>query len=83
MKQEGQQIEAEHRRREILLAMAKGMLKMVALGLEHVVVFVFNLPPSTTGLCHLCHVLRAETVIGDKGIVINSGFTKSRGLWLL
>src|SRR5215831_12003119 len=46
------------------------MLKMVTLGLEHVVVFIFNLPPSTPGLCHLGHVLRTETVIGDKGIVI-------------
>ena len=70
MKQEGQQIEAEHRRREILLAVAKVMLKMVALGLEHVVIFVFNLPPSTTGVGHLGHVLCTETVIGDKGIVI-------------
>src|SRR5215813_829000 len=46
------------------------MLEMVPLGLEHVVVFVFNLPPSTTGLCHLGHVLHTKTVIGDKGIVI-------------
>src|SRR5437879_8520168 len=70
MKQEGQQIEAEHGRREILLAVAEVMFEMVALGLEHVVVFVFNLPPSTTGLCHLGYVRRTETVIGDKGVVI-------------
>ncbi len=70
MEQEGQQIETEHRRREILLAVAEVMFEMVALGLKHVVVFVFNFPPSTTGLCHLCHILRTETVIGDKGVVI-------------
>jgi hypothetical protein len=46
------------------------MFEMVAFGLEHVVIFIFNLPPSTTGVCHLCHVLRAEPVIGDKGVVI-------------
>src|SRR5688572_16446562 len=46
MEQEGQQIEAEHGRREILLAVAEVMLDMVAFGLQHVVVFVFNLPPS-------------------------------------
>src|SRR5687768_13698485 len=46
------------------------MLEMVALGFEHVVVFVFTLPPSTTGLCYLCHIVCTETVIGDKRIVI-------------
>src|SRR5919108_1129545 len=70
MGQESQQIEAEHRRREILLAMAEVMLEMVAFGLEDIVVFVFNLPPSTTGVGHLCHVLCAEPVIGDKGVVV-------------
>src|SRR5256885_4662075 len=70
MEQEGQQIEAEHCRREILLAVAEVMFEMVALGLEHVVVFVFNLPPSTPGLGHLGHVRHTETVIGDKGVVI-------------
>jgi hypothetical protein len=69
VEQEGSQIEAEHHRREILLAVAEVLLEMVALGLEHVVVFVFNLPPSTTGLCPLCHVLRTEPVIRDKGMV--------------
>src|SRR5215475_2831098 len=70
MEQEGQQSEAEHRRREILLAMAEVMLEMVAFGLEDVVVFVFNLPPSTTSLSHLGHVRHTETMIGDKGVVI-------------
>src|ERR671911_1522859 len=50
--------------------MTEVMLEMVALGFEHVVVFVFTFPPSATGLCHLCHVLCMETVIGDKGIVV-------------
>ena len=54
----------------MLFAVAEVMFEMVALGLEHVVVFVFNLPPSTTGLGHLGHVLCTETVIGDKSIVI-------------
>src|SRR5262249_52010010 len=69
MEQEGQQIEAEHRRREILLAMAEVMLEMVAFGLEDVVVFVFNLPPSTTSVGHLGHVRHTEMMIGDKGVV--------------
>ena len=70
VEQEGYQIEAEPRRRERLLAVAEVMLEMGALGLEHVVVFVCNLPPSPTGLCHLCHVLRTEPVMSDKGMVI-------------
>jgi hypothetical protein len=70
MQQERQQMEAKHRRRQILLAVANVMLKMVALGLEYVVIVVFNLPPSTTGLGHLDRMLCTETVIGDKGIVI-------------
>ena len=44
------------------------MLQMVARGLEHVVMFVCNLPPSPTGLGHLGHVLCTETVLGEKGI---------------
>jgi hypothetical protein len=44
--------------------MAEVMFEMVALGLEHVVVFVFTLPSSTTGLGHLGHVRGTETVIG-------------------
>src|SRR5262245_12159086 len=63
-------MEAEHRRRELWLAVTEVMLAMVAFGLKHVGIFVFNFPPSTTGLGHLCHVLRTETVIGNKGIVI-------------
>src|SRR5262245_15042456 len=31
---------------------------------------IFNLPPSTTSLRHLGHVRHTETVIGDKGVVI-------------
>ena len=39
MAQKGQQVEAEHQRRQILLAMPKVVLQMVPLGLEHVIVF--------------------------------------------
>lgn len=46
--------------------MAELMLEMIAFGLEHVVVFVFHLPPSTPGLGHLRHIFRAETVVGNK-----------------
>src|SRR5215510_7961649 len=56
MEQKGQQVEAEQKRRQILLAMPKVVLQMIALGLEHIVVFVFDLPPATTCLRHVHRV---------------------------
>ena len=72
VEQKGEQVEAEQKRREVPFAMPKVMLQMVAFGLEHVVVFVFTLPPPTTGLGHLRHVLRIQTVIGDNSTVVSS-----------
>ena len=46
--------------------MAEIMFAMGAFGLEHVVVVVCNLPPSTPGLGHLRHIFRPETVVGHK-----------------
>ena len=70
MEQERQQIEAQHRCRQISFTMAEVMLQVIALGLEHIVVLVLTLPPPATGLCHLCHVVRTDTVVGDKRVVI-------------
>ena len=42
--QEGQQVEGEQQRRQILLPMPEVVFQMVAFGLEDVVVFVFDLP---------------------------------------
>jgi hypothetical protein len=44
MEQKSKQAEIEQKRRQVLLTVSKVMLDMVALGLEHVVVFVFDLP---------------------------------------
>ena len=44
MEQKGEEVEAEQQRREVLRAMPKIVLQMVALGLEYVVVFLFDLP---------------------------------------
>ncbi len=46
VEQKGQQVEAEHKGCKVLLAMARVVLDMIPLGLEHVVVFVFNFPAS-------------------------------------
>ena len=69
MEQKGNQVKAEHYRREVLLAMPKVVCDMVALRLEHIVVFVFDLPPPTACLRYLCNVS-------------NSNFNLLRGLGL-
>ena len=40
MEQKGEEIETEHDRCEVLLAVAKIMLQMVPFGLKHIVIFV-------------------------------------------
>src|SRR3989442_9282621 len=70
MEQKGQQSEAEHKRRQIALAMTEVVLQMIALGFEHVVVFVFDLPTPPTRLCHCHHVIGCQAMIGDTAIMI-------------
>ena len=60
VEQKGQQVEAEHTGRHGLLAMTQVVLQMVTLGLEHVVGFVFDLPPPTTRLRNVHHVVIAR-----------------------
>ena len=43
---------------------------MVALGLEHVVIFVFDLPAPTARLRNVHDVVRRQAMIGDTAIVI-------------
>src|SRR5262245_26019887 len=50
--------------------MANIVRQMVPLGLEHVVMFVFDLPAPTACLGHGCDVVRAQAMIGDKAVVI-------------
>src|SRR5215510_14007310 len=70
MEQKGQEVETEQNRREVLLAMPKIVLQMVALGLEHVVIFVFDLPAPPTRLRHVYHVVRRQAMVADTAIVI-------------
>ena len=70
MEQKGQQVEAEQKRRQIPLAMTKVVLQVVPLGLEYIVVFMFDLPASTTRLCNRYHVVRCQAMIGDTAIVV-------------
>ena len=50
--------------------MAKIVLQMVPLGLQHIVIFVFDLPAPTAGLGDGCDVVRAQAMIGDKAVMI-------------
>src|SRR5712691_13481167 len=70
MEQKGEQVEAEHHRREVLLAMPKVVLHMVPFGLEHIVVFIFDLPPPTACLRYSRDVLCRNAVIGEKAVVV-------------
>ncbi len=51
MEQKRQQIERHQRRRQMVLPMPKVMLKMIALGFQHIVVLIFDLPAGTP-CCH-------------------------------
>jgi hypothetical protein len=70
MEQQGEQVEAEQNRCEVLLTMAKVVLQMVALGLQDVVIFVCDLPAPTTCLCDGRDVVRTQAMIGDTAVVI-------------
>ncbi len=50
--------------------MAEIMLQVIALGLEDVVVFVFDLPSPATRLGHIHDVVRRQAMIGDTAVVI-------------
>src|SRR5215831_5354714 len=70
MEQKGEEIETEHDRCEVLLAVTKIMLQMVPFGLKHIVIFVFDLPASTPCVGDGPDVVRAQAMIGDKAVVI-------------
>ena len=50
--------------------MPKVMLQMIAFGLEHVVIFVFDLPSPATRLRNGHHGVRRQAMIGDIAVVI-------------
>jgi hypothetical protein len=70
MEEQGEEVEAEHHRREVLLAMSKVVLPMGAFGLEYIVVFIVDLPPPTACLRHRRDVFCRDTVIGDQAGVV-------------
>ena len=69
MEKQGEQVEAEQQRREIVLAMTKSMLDMVALGCDHVGVVVCDLPAPTTRWCDLRDVGSAPALSGEQAVV--------------
>ena len=55
----------------MLVAMAEIVFQVIALRLEGVVIFVFNLPPGPLGLNNLGHSVISNEVMGDEGIVVS------------
>jgi hypothetical protein len=70
MEQKGEEIATEHDRCAVLLAMAKMMLQMVPFGLEHMVIFVCDLPAPTPGVGDGHDGVRAQAMSGDTAVVI-------------
>ena len=50
--------------------MSEVVREMIALGFQGVVVFILDLPPGAPGQDHVSHIIGADGVIADKGIVI-------------
>jgi len=70
VEQQGQQVEAEQKRREVLRAMPKVVLEMIPLGFEHVIVFVFDRPTPPARLRNVQNVVSGQAMSGDTAIVI-------------
>ena len=68
MEQNGEQVPAEHRRRERLLAMPKVMRQMSALRLAHIVVRICPRPPAPTSWRDLRPSLCRQVRVGEKGV---------------
>jgi hypothetical protein len=67
--QKGQEMETEPHRREVLLARPKVVRQMVALGLEHGVLVVCDLPAPPTRWRHMDNVVRRQAMMADTAIV--------------
>ena len=64
----GEQVETEQKRRERLLAMPKIVLHLVTFGLEHMGMFVGDLPPSAARVRYLRHRLSRHRMMGDTAL---------------
>ena len=70
MQQEGQQVEGGKERSKMLFAVAEIVLKMIALGLHHIVGTVLDLPSRPSRFGDACDVVRVERMAGDPGVVV-------------
>src|SRR5262250_3429177 len=81
MEQKSEQVEAQHKRRQMLLAMPKVVLQMVPLGLVHVVVFVFDFPSPAPRLGNVQNVVSCQPMIGDIADNVLDVAQSGRGRW--
>ena len=68
--QEGQDDEAGQQGRQVLPAVAEGVLEVVALGLQGVVVLVLDFPAAAPGLDDLGDVAAVQRQAGGEGVAV-------------
>jgi hypothetical protein len=69
--EEGQDVQGGQQRGELLLAVAEVVFEVIALGLERVVVLVFDLPPSAACGDEGDYVLLGDFEVGNPPVVMN------------
>ena len=65
-----QQVHRHEQTGQMLFAMTKVVLQMIALGLEHIVVFVLDLPTRPPGGHPPGHVVGADVPVGDEAVAV-------------
>lgn len=70
MQTEGQQVHCGQERGEVPLAVAEVVLQVVALGLEHVVAFILDLPPRASGGHQARDVAGVDLPVGDESVAV-------------
>ena len=69
--EEGQDVHRRQQRGEMLLAVAEVVFEVIALGLERVVVLVFDLPPGAARGDDRGHVLLGDFEVGHPTVAVN------------
>ena len=75
--EECEQVEQHHDHGEVVFAMPEVVFEVIAIVLEHIVVFVLDFPARTTRSNNRRNVVVAEGVIGGKGVVVEGSIRKS------
>ena len=71
MEQKSQQIQGQKESSQMLFSMTEIMFQVVALGFEHIVIFVFRLPTSPRCRRDLNDLGRVNEMVCNPGIVVD------------